>query len=375
MRKTLLFVAYFVAIIAALVLLAYITGNGYLIKGVRLSYLKGNKSANIYDGNDFDTRPINSGKNTFKFPYAKKQTGIPQSLSDKLKKTNSTSFLVIKNDSIVWEEYYDGHDENKTSNSFSMAKTVITILVEKAIEEKKIQGWDDKVIKYLPWLQGPFANELTFRNLSTMTSGIDWQEAYTNPFCITAKAYYGDDITGTMKTVKVVDKPGEKFVYQSGSTQLLGLALKAATGKNIADYASEKLWQPLDMEKPAAWHLDHKDGTELTYCCMNAITRDYAKLGRLWLNKGKYNGKQLFDSAFFTLASKPFKSEIYGHAVWLGFTHGHRYILFQGIQGQFIAVVPEKNMLLVRTGHNIERGANRIPDCIQYYLDETLKVL
>lgn len=375
MKKFFLFLVYLLAIVAALVVLAYITGNGYLIKGVRLSYLKGHNSANIYDGNDFDVREIKAGKTAFKFPYVKDPVAIPQPLKDKLKSTESTSLIVIKNDSIVWEEYYDGHDETKTSNSFSMAKTVITLLVEKAIEEKKISSWDEKVIKFLPWLQGPYAGELTFRNLSTMTAGIDWQEAYTNPFCITAKAYYGDDILGTMKTVKVVDKPGEKFVYQSGCTQLLGLALKAATGKNVADYASEKLWQPLQMEKPAFWHLDDKDGMELTYCCINAISRDYAKLGKLWLHKGNFNGKRILDSAFFNMASQPYKSELYGYAVWLGESRGHKYVLYQGILGQFIAVVPDKNIVLVRTGHKIQKGEKRIPDCIQFYLDETLKVL
>lgn len=375
MKKFFLFLVYLVAIVAALVVLAYITGNGYLVKGVRLSYLKGHNSANIYDGNDFDVREIKAGKTAFKFPYIKNPVAFPQSLKDKLKSTESTSLVVIKNDSIVWEEYYDGHDETKTSNSFSMAKTVITMLVEKAIEEKKISSWDEKVIKFLPWLQGPYAGDLTFRNLSTMTAGIDWQEAYTNPFCITAKAYYGDDILSTMKTVKVVDKPGEKFVYQSGCTQLLGLALKAATGKNVADYASEKLWQPLQMEKPAYWHLDNKDGMELTYCCINAISRDYAKLGKLWLHKGNFNGTRILDSSFFNMASQPFKSDLYGYAVWLGESGGHKYVLFQGILGQFIAVVPDKNIVLVRTGHKIQKGAARIPDCIKSYLEETLKVL
>lgn len=372
MKKTVLFLAYLAAFVVALIILAYITGNGYLIKGVRLSYLKGNNSANIYDGKDFDTREIKNGSAKFSFPKSTRKVILSNALLERLKKNSSTSFLLIKNDSIVAEEYFGDHNENTLSNSFSMSKTIITLLIQKAIEEKKIGSWDDKAIKYLPWLQGDYAKDVTLRNLSTMSAGIDWQEAYTNPFCITAKAYYGDDIEATMKSVKVVSKPGEKFVYQSGCTQLLGLALQAATGKKIAEYASEKLWIPMQMEQPATWHTDHKDGIELAYCCINAITKDYAKFGKLWLHKGNYNGKQLLDSNFFTMASKPFLSEEYGYAIWLGSAKGHAYSLFQGIQGQFIAIVPDKKLILVRTGNQIEKGNKRIPDCIQFYLEQVV---
>ncbi len=369
------FLLYILGLIGIACLALWIFGYSYLFRGVRLSYLKGYTSANIYDGKDFDTRKVQRGNKVSALPKAFmfNQIALSDSLNKMLELTGSTSFMIVKNDSIVYEKYFSEHTETSRSNSFSMAKTITTLMVEMAIEEGKIPGWETPVKKYLPWLQGPYADALTLRNLSNMTAGLDWSENYYNPFGITAEAYYGYNIEKTMHRVKVVDKPGQKFVYQSGATQLLGLCLRAATGKNLSDYASEKLWQPLGAEADATWHTDDKNGTELNYCCFNAVTRDFARLGQIILHNGSWNGHKFVDSAFVATMRKMVHDSSYGQSLWLGHTGNVKWCLFQGTLGQYIIVIPEKNILIIRTGNHQKKGKRRLADCIYTYAEEVLK--
>lgn len=373
------FIAYLSGLLLLAILLAYITGYDYLIKGVRMSYLSGHSSANIYDAEGFDTRKVDNGAYISALPKSSKynQIPMPDSLVAMLNRTKTTSFLVIQNDSIVWEYYYNQHRPDTKSNSFSMAKSITTMLVQQAIQEGLIANWDVKVKTYLPWLQGNYSDEITLRHLSTMTAGLDWTESYYDPFGITARLYYGDDAEKTMKRVSVIYKPGESYVYQSGATQLLGLCLQKALKKPIAEYASEKIWQPIGAEMPATWHLDNENGTELTYCCFSATTRDFARLGNMVLHHGKNDkNNSLVDSSFLEFATKPNKVGWYGQSFWLSHSGNTPWYFMQGAQGQFIAMVPDANVVLVRTGNKILRNPkSKIHRCIQNYCDETLATL
>lgn len=359
-------------VIGLLILILYFSPYRYLLKGIRLTYLKGKSSANFYDKQDFDLRKVETGTGILLLPrsvyYNKAE--LTGEIKDMLSKTNSGSFLVLRNDSIIAEHYFNGHSDTTASNSFSMAKSIVTMLVQIAIQEGKIKSWDDKALTYLPWLSGPYAKELTLRHLSTMTAGIDWSEKYKDPFSIMAKAYYSDDVDALMRSTPVVDKPGETFKYQSGSTQLLSMALRQATGKSPADYASEKLWKKIGMEEPAYWHLDKANGSELCYCCFNAISRDYARLGILLERKGM----GIVDSNFMVEARKPFKADHYGHSFWIANKTAHPFFFMHGFQGQYIAVVPSQNLIIVRTGAGQQRGEMPTPDCIQLYVKESVKM-
>src|SRR5690606_10683600 len=197
-----------------------------------------------------------------------------------------------------------------------------TMLVQCAIQEGKIESWDQKVTDFFPEMKGAFASELTLRHLSTMTAGLDFNESYSNPFDITAKTYYGDDVCKLMQEkVGVVSKPGD-YEYQSGATQWLGMALSKATGKTLSDYASEKLWKPLGAEQTAYWHLDSKGGNELAFCCFNSNARDFARFGLLMLHQGYFNGKQILDSAFVAMATQPYAAPYYGHSFWIDDSFG-----------------------------------------------------
>ncbi len=300
--------------------IVYLSPYRYLVKGISLTYLKGEKSANYLDWKDFDLRKMqNNPDKIYIIPsktYAK-TNGLDKKLLDMLTKTNSGSYIVIKNDTIVSEHYFNGISDSSQTNSFSMAKTITTLLVQKAIQDKIIASWDDKVIDYLPWLTGEFAKDVTLRHLSTMTAGLDWDESYLSPFGVTAKAYYSNDVEGVLKQVAVTKKPGENFQYQSGATQLLGFVLKKAldkTGKykSVSEFAQANLWNKIGAEYPAFWSLDADNGKELTYCCFDATARDFAKLGQLVLHHGKSAwGESIIDSTFLEMAQQPFKSANY----------------------------------------------------------------
>ncbi len=363
-----------VILVAVLATIAKLTGNEYLIKGVRLTYLKGTNTANIYDGKDFETRKVSKSSKAYEIPSAQNQIEIPKKLEAEFLETQTASTILIQNDTILWEKYYNEHDRGARGNSFSAVKTMVCYLVQIAIQEGKIPNWEAKAKDYLPWLKGSFSGDVSLYNLATMSSGLDWEEAYTDPFCITAKAYYGEDVTALMKSVGIVSKPGAGFRYQSGNTQLLGIILSELYKQPLSQILEEKLWHPIGAEADATWSLDHKGGMELSYCCLNAVTRDFAKMGLLSLNQGHINGKQLLDSAYIRTATVGHFSPDYGIGYWMGTINNTPYHLFQGHLGQFIAIIPSKNAVFVRTG-NQKKEAGHIPSCIQSYLRTILELI
>ena len=259
-------------ITAVLVGVVWLSPYGYLIKGLRMTYLIGEKSANYLDYKGFDKREVANDPERVSVLAVSEDAGtveLSSALREMLKRTNSGSFLVFRNDSLVCERYFEPVADTVMTNSFSMAKTITCLLFQRAIEEGKIASWDEPVRKFLPWV-GKAAVEkgeavdgvspdqmeanaaaLTLRHLITMSAGLQLNESYQSPFGITAKAYYGSDIEATMREVPVVVMPGTQFEYQSGSTQLLGLVLEQVTGKHLSDLASDWLWKPLGMEAPA----------------------------------------------------------------------------------------------------------------------------
>lgn len=386
-------------ITAVLVGVVWLSPYGYLIKGLRMTYLIGEKSANYLDYKGFDKREVANDPERVSVLAVSEDAGtveLSSALREMLKRTNSGSFLVFRNDSLVCERYFEPVADTVMTNSFSMAKTITCLLFQRAIEEGKIASWDEPVRKFLPWV-GKAAVEkgeavdgvspdqmeanaaaLTLRHLITMSAGLQWNESYQSPFGITAKAYYGSDIEATMREVPVVVMPGTQFEYQSGSTQLLGLVLEQVTGKHLSDLASDWLWKPLGMEASAYWSLDKANGRELNFCCVNARSRDFGRLGLMVL----HNGKGLVDSGFLAMARKPFEMggktlvPFYGHSFWLGSVDGVDFQFFNGLKGQYIVVIPSKNMVVVRTGHGVVKPADggRIFDCVKLYVGEAVRM-
>ena len=359
-------------IITSLILLIYAFNIEYLIKGVRTIYLTGNNTAFISDYEYFDNREI-ANSNPEPWPIHKNFNQFIE--TEELKVLNeqreTKSFLVIKNDSIVFEKYYDGYDENSLSNSFSVAKSIVVSLMGKAIMEGKIKGLDQPVSDYFNEYKEGLASELTVGDLASMSSGMKWNEKYYSVINITSESYFTDDLRSVILRQKIIDKPGQSFRYSSGDTQLLAMVIEKATGTTLSDYLSEKFWKPMGAENNALWQLDSDNyGMEKAYCCIASTARDFARFGKLYINNGKWGNEIILDSSFVELATKPVfdSSPYYGYGWWLYNFEGKKVFTMNGHRGQFVISFPEENIIILRQGSFNEKGrvSNNSGDLYKY---------
>ncbi len=368
----------FLVFLAVIIALIYAFGYDYLFSGIRETYLRGETGATIDDGRYFPSHPIVKGISR---PWEKdslyNKKNLPKTLSEELRKSNTISFLVIKNGKLLHEEYWDGYNQNSKTNSFSMAKTVNVMLLGKAIEEGKIKGLNQKYSDfYKNYANVEFGKYLTIEDLATMEAGLDWKEDNKNPFLQNAKAYYGKSLETAVLLCGFKSKPGTKFEYQSGTSQLLGFVIRKAINKTIADYAAEKLWKPLGMEQNAEWTTD-EFGMEKTFCCIHSGSRDFAKLGQLLLDKGKSDRHQILDSDFVKKMTTPSKlsNGVYGMGLWINNEVPQKHYFFWGLYGQYIIVIPEKQIVIVRTGTYKDQPKDKKgrPQQVAFLVDEVVK--
>lgn len=366
-------------IFTTLILLLYAFNIEYLIKGVRTIYLTGNNTAFISDYEYFDNREI-ANSNPEPWPIHKNFNQFIE--TEELKVLNeqreTKSFLVIKNDSIVFEKYYDGYDENSLSNSFSVAKSIVVSLMGKAIMEGKIKGLDQPVSDYFDEYKEGLASELTVGDLASMSSGMKWNEKYYSVINITSESYFTDDLRSVILRQKIIDKPGQSFRYSSGDTQLLAMVIEKATGTTLSDYLSEKFWKPMGAENNALWQLDSDNyGMEKAYCCIASTARDFARFGKLYINNGKWGNEIILDSSFVELATKPVfdSSPYYGYGWWLYNFEGKKVFTMNGHRGQFVISFPEENIIIVRQGSFNEKGrVNNNSGDLYKYISEGYKL-
>ena len=379
MRKAVKWAFYFSLSLSLLaVVLLWTTDSTYLIKGIKSTYLRGAKSAEIDDHIYFDLRQIEASKSPqalYVHPELNKKPLTPE-LKTMLESTRSVGFTVFVNDSMIQEHYWGGFNEKSQTNTFSASKTVVTLLAEKAIEEGFLKGWNQKVIELIPELKGTYAGDLELKHLSTMTAGLSWKEHYKSPFTLTAKTYYSDHLEEVMLSeVEVSERPGEVYNYQSGSTQFLAICVIRATGMSLSEYVSNEFWQPMGAKEPALWQLDHPDGMEIGYCCFNTNARDFARFGLLALNKGNWRGNQILDSSFFELATKGYKSNYYGYSYWIDQeSHGTPVYYMRGREGQYVIMIPEHRIVITRLGFRYSTQGNPHKDCFHVYVNEVLKM-
>lgn len=323
--------------------------------------------ANITDHKIFPYRTVETTGIPFVFPVAEHSqaptgTGFveeDESFDDYLARTKTVAFLIIRNDTIQYEKYFNKYEEESIVASFSMAKSVVSMLIGIAIDEGKIHSVDEPITRYIPELQANGFDAVTIKHLLQMTSGLDFNESYTNPFGDAATFYYGTNLRKAINKLKLKDQPGNKFDYTSGTTQILGLVLeRALKNQTISSYLEEKIWKPLGMEYDATWSLDRKkDGLEKTFCCLNARARDFAKLGRLYLHNGNWNGTQIVSEQWVAASTKidstEHSSPYYQYQWWL--TKDAAQFYAAGILGQYIFVDPHKNLVVVRLGEKTSK--------------------
>jgi CubicO group peptidase (beta-lactamase class C family) len=298
--------------------------------------------------------------------YNKKD--ISDSLRKNLTEIETVALLIIKNDSLLFEEYWDGYSDSSYSNSFSMAKSYVSALTGIALKEGNIKNLDQPICDYLPEFCEGDKKKITIRHLLMMSSGLNWEEGYSSPFSPTTEAYYGTDLKGLMDRLQPIEAPGKIFRYKSGDTQILSFVLEKATGKKLSDYAYEKLWEPLGCENSAIWSLDKENGYEKAYCCVNSNARDFAKLGKLYLDSGRFRGKELIPTEYVLNSIQPNylpdgdldlkKADFYGYQWWtIPNYRGHFVFYARGILGQYILVIPDQKTIVVRLGK--KRGTPR----------------
>lgn len=325
--------------------------------------------ADIKDYKKFPSRTLLSNETKFKF-HSTDKGKYPNSIkvsnkSDSvtfdwlLEEHKTVAFLIIKNDTIHYENYFKGYNQESIIPSFSMAKSVTSILIGCAIDDGLIKSVEEPITNYIPELEKNGFEKVTIKHLLQMTSALKFNESYFNPFGEAASFYYGRNLKREIAKLKLKGIPGQKFEYVSGNTQLLGLVLERALKvKTVTQYFQEKLWTPLGMEYDASWSIDKKkEGTEKTFCCINARARDFAKIGRLYLNKGNWNGKQIVSEKWVEASTKIDTTDgsvdYYQYQWWLPSTTGD--FMAEGILGQYIYVNPSSNMVIVRMGKNTGR--------------------
>jgi len=354
-------IEYLLIIFVALNLLILISGKGWLYKVISITYLKGYASSYIDDFVHFPANTIETGAHqAWGIANDYNKAELPEFIKPINDSLETVAFIVIKNDSIVFEEYWYGYSADSMSNSYSMAKSWVGTLIGVAIKDGDIKNVDQKVCDFLPNFCEGRNTELTIRYLLTMSSGLNWTEDYYNPIGQTAQAYYGSDLKGLIMGLKVVETPGKVFKYHSSCSQLLTFIVEKATDKTISEYASEKLWKPIGAKHPALWNIDKKDGDEKGFCCINSNARDFARLGKLYMHNGNWNGLQIIDSSYAKEATSVVdlldengnKNINYGYQFWMTSYKDMHIYYARGLLGQYVICIPEKDMIIVRLGRN-----------------------
>lgn len=261
---------------------------------------------------------------------------------------NVTGLLVLQDGKVRMERYARGYGPEGRWTSFSVAKSVTSTLVGAAIKDGYIKSIDDPVTRYIPDLAGAGYDGVSIRQLLTMTSGVKWNEDYTDPNSDVARMFAEAVPAGMDPTVFYMRKlpresePGAKFVYKTGETNLIGVLVRRATGKSLSAYLEEKIWKPFGMERDAFWMTD-QTGAEVSGCCLSVSLRDYGRIGQMALE----GGKGIVPAGWFANATKAqvtYPGGGYGYQWWV--LPGGTYAA-QGIFGQVILVDPSSKLVMV----------------------------
>lgn len=373
------FLKWFIIIILVLIVGLYATGYGYVLKGVRVVYMTGHTTAFIDDHPYFTNRTIETSTPQIWENHKDYNTTAPtERLIETNDKYGTVAFLIIKNGKILYENYAEGYSETSKTNSFSMAKSITTSLLFKAVQDGHIQSLDQPLTDFFPDFKGEYAAQCTVGDLASMSSGLNWNENYYSPFSMTAKAYYDGDLEDLILDLAIDEKPGQAFKYLSGNTQLLAMVIEKATQKSLSEYLSQSFWRPMGMNDIGLWQLDNENGIEKAYCCISTNARNFAKFGQLYLNKGSWKGQQIIDSSFTEMATKPKfdNSPEYGYGFWLSDYKDKQIFTMQGILGQYVISIPEDDLIIVRLGHQRDMlKIEKLPLDFYIYIDEAYLML
>jgi CubicO group peptidase (beta-lactamase class C family) len=301
-------------------------------------------------------------------PIAQKER--VENLDELFELTDTNAFIVLRDDKILYEGYFNGTAPNSIHTSFSAAKSFVSSLIGAAIADGSIASVDDPVIEYIPEIAGRGLDSMTIRDLLLMNSGIRYEynrdlPFYRHPFGDDSLTYYSPDLRKTALRVETDGTLTDKqFHYNNYHLLLEGLILERATGMTVSEYMQEKLWKPMGAEYPASWSLDSEDsGFEKMESGINARAVDYARFGLIFLHNGFWNGVQILPEEWVQEATAPLNPDPrdYGPAEEIGFYYKYHWnglknadgtydYYAEGHFGQYIYVAPRKNMVIVRLG-------------------------
>lgn len=325
--------------------------------------------ADVDDYRRFPARGIDASTHPYIY---EKGPGYPSGLPDDvalptgnddlesfLRATETTAFVVVAGDRLIYEQYFNGYDHDSTQTSFSVAKSFASALVGIAIDDGVI-ALDDPITDYIPELKarGAGFERITIRHLISMSSGLRYEEEGT-PWSDDTETYYAPDLRELALTEsEIVGPPGEQWHYNNFNPLLMGMILERATSEHVASFMQARLWQPLGAEANASWSLDSEaSGFEKMESGINARAIDFVKLGSLYLHEGEWNGERILPASWVrestAVSDESDPSTAYGYWWWtyrddeLG-----EYFAARGNKGQFIVVVPERDVVVVRHGRD-----------------------
>ncbi|HJS17510.1 MAG TPA: serine hydrolase [Anaerolineales bacterium] len=336
------------------------------------------KSSGVDDYSLFPFDTINHSPSTFTFNNINEDFPIQDityefngktqttNLDVLLEKTETTAFIVIQGDTILYENYFNGYQRDSIVTSFSVAKSLTSLLIGMAIDDGYIQSIDQPVTQYIPELSqvDPEYQSITLRHLLSMKSGIAFKDTDI-PWHDKSKAYYHPYLREVVTHLPLAEPPDTTFVYNTFNPIILGIVLENATGQSVADYFETRLWMRLGAEYDASWSLDStEDGMAKMESGFNARAIDFAKIGGLILNQGNWNGEQIISAEWINDSIKieaenlvpEFGENVYYQNGWwiISPTAKDKYTVFAwGHLGQYLFIFPDDGMIILRFGEQI----------------------
>jgi len=322
------------------------------------------------DYEHFPQRKIENQSPVFNFIEPKKDYNLGKLIGVTNKALNATninldslvqlhktiSFMIIRNDTILYENYNENYSDTSLISSFSMVKPMISTLIGIAIAEGKIKSVDNSITDYLiEFKDSPGFDKIKIKNLLQHTSGLKFSDGKLNLSSDNAKYYWGRSLRKELKELTFEYEPNKVFHYSSANTQLLALIIEKVTQKSVSQYLQEKIWQPLGMEAPAFWSLDNdtENSMEKSFCCFQARTVDFAKFGRLYLKNGNWQGTQIVPKYWVETSTQSDPNNNnrrnFNYNWGIGPLKYKSYYAV-GLYGQYLYIYPEKNIQIIRFG-------------------------
>ncbi|HUH74378.1 MAG TPA: serine hydrolase [Chitinophagales bacterium] len=263
-----------------------------------------------------------------------------------LKKEKTRAFILLHKDTILYEKYFKGYEKEDYFTSFSMTKSLVSSLIGIALKEEKIKSIQDPFCNYLPEVDCDKFGSVTIEHLLQHTSGLDYKGL--------VKLYYGKNLAKNVLPKGINYPAGTKFKYDNANSQILGILIEKVYQQAIYKVWEDKVWSKIGTEYPIHWAMDDKKHQQAkTFCCVDAVARDFARLGRVWMNDGYYNGNEIIPKSWLDSIQTPTIKDgaaiNYKYHFWKTPSEYHCF-LAAGMYGQIVLMCPEKDLILVRLG-------------------------